>query len=495
VTPVTIKIYPGISKTPTGSPIATATAPPPIEGKWISSLSSPELPKVKQSYTALATEESSIGNPIGVSGVVHFTVDPAAPTVVLKQPPPWTSITSPSFSGSASDDTPVTIKTYSGTQPEGTVVSEATATGTYGSWASGPTSPALPDGQYTAAASQYNKVNPGEVGTSASVTFIVDTVPPHVTLSAPASGSSSGNTTETASGTAGTEAADLPHVTAQLFSGSSTAGAPVQSITVNTVGKTWAATFGGLSPGTYTVRAVQADAAGNTGTSSASTFVVTGSSASAPSTPPAASFTWFPSAPRVGEDISLVSSATDAASPITAFAWDLAGSGAFTSGGTGMSVTFSTAGGHLVQLRATDASGLSSVASETILVSPAALPLMQPFPIVRITSTATPSGVRLRQLGVLAAPGAKITVLCRGRACPLKSQSHIATARKRRVAFVEFRRFERSLKAGVILEIRVSKSGQIGKYTRFAVRRRKVPVRFDACLDGVLVKPMICPSS
>jgi hypothetical protein len=63
------------------------------------------------------------------------------------------------------------------------------------------------------------------------------------------------------------------------------------------------------------------------------------------------------------------------------------------------------------------------------------------------------------------------------------------------VAPVEFRGFERSLRPGVTLEILVSKPGEIGKYTRFAVRRGKLPERVDMCLDPAGVKPLACPSS
>ena len=63
------------------------------------------------------------------------------------------------------------------------------------------------------------------------------------------------------------------------------------------------------------------------------------------------------------------------------------------------------------------------------------------------------------------------------------------------MAPVEFPRFERSLRAGVTLEIRVFKAGMIGKYTRFVVRRGKLPLRDDACLALAGVKPMACPSS
>jgi hypothetical protein len=152
-----------------------------------------------------------------------------------------------------------------------------------------------------------------------------------------------------------------------------------------------------------------------------------------------------------------------------------------------------------VQLRVTDGNGLSSVASETIPVS-SSLPLMQPFPVVRIAGTGTRSGIKLTQLIVLASPGAQITVQCRGRHCPSKLQtvnvqSQVAKAKKRTSGSIEFRRFERSLAAGVILEIRVSKAGVTGKYTRFAVRRGKFPLRSDACVAGLEAKPVGCPSS
>jgi hypothetical protein len=143
-----------------------------------------------------------------------------------------------------------------------------------------------------------------------------------------------------------------------------------------------------------------------------------------------------------------------------------------------------------------DAYGLSSVATETInVVSPKA-PLMQPFPVVRLAGTGTTSGVTLRLLSVQQLPaGARITVRCKGRGCPIKLARRVAVSHKWGVAPVEFRRFERSLPFGVTLEILVSKRGEIGKYTRFAIRRGKLPERVDMCLDPAGVKPLVCPSS
>jgi hypothetical protein len=60
---------------------------------------------------------------------------------------------------------------------------------------------------------------------------------------------------------------------------------------------------------------------------------------------------------------------------------------------------------------------------------------------------------------------------------------------------ISLRRFEGLLRPGAVLEIRVTKSGQIGKFTRFTVRRHKLPTRVDSCLSAAGVKPIACPSS
>ncbi len=264
------------------------------------------------------------------------------------------------------------------------------------------------------------------------------------------------------------------------------------------------APVGGLSAGTtYHFRIVAGDS-GNTGLSVGGdqTFTTatpppeppTSGPASRPA--PAAAFSWFPSAPQTGQNVSLVSTSTDSASAITGFAWALTAAGPFQVGGPLLTTSFSTPGNHVVRLRVTDASGASSIATETIPVSSVSLNLMQPFPIVRIAGNETSSGARLRLLTAQAPVGAHVTVTCRGRGCPTKSEGQVALSRtKGGTVVVEFRRFERSLRAGVILEIRVSKSGEIGKFTRFVIRHGKLPERVDMCLDAAGVTPLVCPSS
>ena len=184
--------------------------------------------------------------------------------------------------------------------------------------------------------------------------------------------------------------------------------------------------------------------------------------------------------------------------PITGFAWSLAGDGVFNAGSSTLTTSFATPGAHVVLLRVTDASGLSNVVAETIPVTSPAPILMQPFPVVRIAGSENASGVRVGLLTVQAPVGATVNVTCRGPGCPARSQNVIATSGKSKgkagMVTIVLRRFERSLRAGAVLEIRVSKPGQIGKYTRFTVRHGKLPVRVDTCLSPAGIKPIACPS-
>jgi Big-like domain-containing protein/PKD domain-containing protein len=350
-------------------------------------------------YTAQATQ-TNLASETGVSLPVTFTVDTAPPTVTLNRPSAPSDDTTPSFTGSASDTTPVTVQIHAGATAKGAIVSTAAATGTGAGWTSGTASPALSSGQYTAVAIQPSSLVGNSAGRSEPVTFTV-TPPPVITPAVPP--------------------------------------APA---------------------------------------------------------PPTASFKWFPSVPVAGQPVLLMSSSTDAASQITETAWALTGSGPFQGGGAVFITSFSTPGDHVVRLRVTNAYGLSSISTATIEVASPKIPLMQPFPVVRIVGTEIGSGVKLRLLRVQQTPaGARITVRCKGRGCPIKSARAVTVSSRRGVAPVEFRAFERSLRFGLTLEILVSKPGEIGKYTRFAIRRGKLPERVDMCLDEAGGKPLVCPQS
>lgn len=433
--------------------------------------------------------------------LVAMTVSPAAdafaaaPVVTIASPLDGSvsNHRTPSFSGLAEEaGGAVTLRIYSGPIAEGIVVQELSTAVIEpgGRWFLGPAK-RLEDGTYTAQARQASLA-------SEPVTFTVDTAAPTVTLNAPES--SSDNTTPSFTGTA----SDITPVSVQIHAGASAEGTTVSLATATGTGAGWksGSASPALSVGQYTAVAVQESSLGNeAGRSEPVTFTVVpppvaAFAALAAPALPVASFSWVPSVPKTGEPVLLVSSSTDAASPITGFAWALTPSGPFQAGGAVLGTSFSGPGGHVVRLRVTDADGRSSVAAQTIDVVGRKASLMQPFPVVRIAGVETASGVKLRLLKVQQAPpGARITVRCRGRGCPIRSAKRLTVRSRHGVVPVAFGAFERSLRFGVILEILVSKPGEIGKYTRFAVRRDKLPERVDMCLDPAGVKPLVCPAS
>ena len=85
-------------------------------------------------YTAEATQTNAASE-TGVS-TVTFTVDTLAPTVTMSSPESPSDDTTPSFTGTASDITPVTVTIHDGATVAGTVVSTATAAGTGAGWKS-----------------------------------------------------------------------------------------------------------------------------------------------------------------------------------------------------------------------------------------------------------------------------------------------------------------------------------------------------------------------
>jgi hypothetical protein len=213
---------------------------------------------------------------------------------------------------------------------------------------------------------------------------------------------------------------------------------------------------------------------------------------------PSASFIWFPQTPRVNETVSLVSTSTDFHSPIRAYAWDLSDNGPFGAFVPGAQITktsFFTPAPHTVRLRVTDAQGASDITAETIRMSKAPPGVISPFPIVRIVGILLRSGVKLRVFAVKAPRSATIRVTCRSRACPTRLRARATQAGGRGRRFTTFHAFQRRLGAGVKLEVRVSQRAKIGAYTMFQIRRRRIPLRRDTCLDTAGVRPIACPSS
>ena len=496
---IELKIYAGtsVSGVPAQTLELTSSA-----GGWTTGAGSPAL--MNGVYTVLAEQSDAAGN-VG-TGTVTFTIEASSPVVTLdtsaftRRGGTFVTDATPSFTGSAStgpeDSDTVLVKIFSGTSTSVSPVSSMEGTLSGSKWHAGPTD-ALPSGTYTALAEQADS-NPFSKSTDATATFTVDGHAPAVTLTAPADGSSTSASSEPLGGAAGTAEGDSPTVTIQLYAGSKAVGSPLEAVSVQATGAAWSAAVGGLTPGTYTARAEQLDDVGNVGHSAPTTFTVTSTTPAASPVPPVASFQWFPVTPRVGEPVSLVSTSTDAFSPLTTFAWSLAGNETFEAIGSTLTTSFSTPGPHDVQLFVADANGQSDVVTETITAISPAPTLMQPFPVVRIAGSAGSSGTRISLLTVQAPIGASVSVVCHGRGCPAKRRDLVSASRpskgKTGLSLITFRRFERLLHAGAYLRIGIYAPGQIGKFTRFTVRHGKLPARVDTCLSPDGVKPMTCPS-
>lgn len=200
-------------------------------------------------------------------------IDTTAPNVTLTAPAnnSYTNNTEPTFSGAAgqvtasttasADSTTVTVKIYADATTGGALVQTLTTTESGGSWSVAPTIALAANAQYTAHASQSDGA--GNAGFSGTSTFVIDTMNPAVTLTAPANGATGVGLTPTFSGAAGqvaassTTSADNTTVTVYLCTGSQTScgsgsGSLIQTLsTVNTF-TTGNDTFTVSNPGTQT---------------------------------------------------------------------------------------------------------------------------------------------------------------------------------------------------------------------------------------------------
>src|SRR5205823_1946944 len=99
---------------------------------------------------------------------------------------------------------------------------------------------------------------------------------PSPSLSSPPNSSSTNDATPALAGSAGTAAGDSTNVTVKLYAGASATGVPLQTLsTTRSGGGSFSVDASpALGEGTYTARAEQSDAAGNSGTGAPTTFIV-----------------------------------------------------------------------------------------------------------------------------------------------------------------------------------------------------------------------------
>jgi hypothetical protein len=209
---------------------------------------------------------------------------------------------------------------------------------------------------------------------------------------------------------------------------------------------------------------------------------------------PVAGFTVAPLEPLTGDSIVLTSTSVDADGPVVAQSWDLDGDGIFDdAGGATASVSFTTAGAHLVRLLVVDRDGATSVAAATIAVRERPLELLASFPLVRLAGRVSRRGTRIRTLTINTPRGTSVKVRCRGRGCPFRTITKAAVHASR---LLRVHRLQgRLLRPRAVLRIWVTSADKIGKYTRFRIRRRKPPSRADRCTRPGFRLPVKCPAA
>ena len=120
--------------------------------------------------------------------------------------------------------------------------------------------------------------------------------------------------------------------------------------------------------------------------------------------------------------------------------------------------------------------------------TPAPPRLLRPFPVVRIKGVLTAEGARVTLLSVRAPRRSRVTVVCRGKDCPARRYTSPKPSGR-------LRPFERALRAGTRIEVRVTRAGFVGKSTVFVIRRQSAPRRTDRCLPPGAERAVRCPGS
>ena len=102
-----------------------------------------------------------------------------------------------------------------------------------------------------------------------------------------------------------------------------------------------------------------------------------------------------------------------------------------------------------------------------------------PLPVVTLQGTVDLKGnVLFTRVGVRAIRGSTVDIRCKGKRCPFKRLNRIMITSSLRLDELEGR-----LRAPMVIEMRIRRLGQLGKYLRYEIRRKKPPRRTDSCLD------------
>lgn len=110
------------------------------------------------------------------------------------------------------------------------------------------------------------------------------------------------------------------------------------------------------------------------------------------------------------------------------------------------------------------------------------------LPVVSLQGTVNTKGVvNVSKLQVRAQRGSTVDVTCTGKPCPFKSVHRTMITTSLRLG-----KLETKLRPKLQLKLRIARPNQLGKYVSYKVRRKKGPLRVDACLDQATGKVRGC---
>lgn len=229
--------------------------------------------------------------------------------------------------------------------------------------------------------------------------------------------------------------------------------------------------------------------------------------------PPRASFSISPSNPQLGQPITFTSTSADPDGTVAKVEWEFNGDGKYDdASGTTAQYTFSQPGRYPVSIRVSDertpprvtvltqtivvgepgeavsAAGVSSSSGAAAATSSSGITARRRVTTrVRIRAAVTRRGATLRTFALKVERGATLRVKCSGGGCRTRAQTL-----RSRGKLIALRRFQRSYRAGAVIQVFVTKSGRVGRYMRITIRKGKSPLRRDGCLSGSGRRPTRC---
>jgi PKD repeat protein len=203
--------------------------------------------------------------------------------------------------------------------------------------------------------------------------------------------------------------------------------------------------------------------------------------------PPRAGFNVAPANPFAGDQTTILSTSMDPDGPLVAQQWDLDADGQFDdASGPLVTAKYLNPGRHEIRLRVTDSKGAVATASGAVDVQKRPL-LLLPDVVIDINGSVTGAFTRVALLRVRAPAGTTVVVICQGKGCPRK------VSKRGNGRPLRFKAFERRLRAGTKLIVRVTKPGFIGRQSTWTMRSGKRPKRVNRCLFPGARKATKCP--